>query len=87
MTKPIGKRIIDPFGPRFRNQEDALKFMEHIKNGTRSDGTLTIDPFIIDGEGSERRSKINPEYQNAPFELQLFYGDGVAEGMINPCKT
>lgn len=57
--------MFDPYPRRFRNEQDALLFMEHLESGKPFPPEKHVEPFeIIDG-----KSVMRQEYKDAPYEL------------------
>lgn len=54
--------------PRFRNEEEALRYLDCVRNRKPVPPEIWVFPFIQTRNGLVIR---NPEYENAPFEAAL----------------
>ena len=60
------RKFSNLFLPRFRNQDDALEFMDCVRSHKNVPPEIWVWPFVKIGDSVV----INPEYQDAPFECQ-----------------
>ncbi len=61
-----------PYAERFRTYEDAIAFLE------KPDWKLCIPIFIEVDTPHGKKTMINPDYRDAPFEQQIMFGKHAA---------
>lgn len=59
------------FLPRFRNKEDALKYIECVKDRKPVPAEIWIFPFVERENLGHIESIPNQEYKDAPYECRL----------------